>query len=249
MTLLEIALLALTCYLSSSLTAMIGFGGGSFLIGVILLFIPPAAAIPFHGLIQLVSNGWRVLLFRRHIAWHIAWRFTLLLPFGVAVGLWFFQGFSKEAIQILIGVFVLLSLGTRQLRALREKDLPLPGFIPLGFFVGILNMMVGVVAPILGILMVRRELSKEDMIGTMGFMATIGHLLKVFAFGFAGFRFEPFLPALAAMIPAVMLGGLTGKWLLGRFNESVFRTVFHVMLFILSMKLIFWEGVIKLLPQ
>ena len=244
----EIALLGLTCFLTSSLTAMIGFGGGTILIGVMLLFLPPAAAIPFHGLVQLISNGWRVTLFRHHIDWRIAWRFALLLPFGVSIGLWFLQGLSAEMIQILIGLFVLFALVSRQLKGLRQKDLPLWAFIPLGLVVGVLNMMVGVVAPLLGVLVIRREMNKESVIGTMGFMATSGHLVKVAAFILAGFSFRPYLPALAVMLPAVMLGGVMGKWLLGRFNENIFRVLFQLVLLFLSMKLIIWEGLLKLWP-
>ena len=244
----EIALLGLTSFLTSSLTATIGFGGGTILIGVMLLFLPPAATIPFHGLVQLISNAWRVTLFRHHIEWHIVWRFALLLPFGVAIGLWVSRGLSSELIQMLIGVFVLFALFSRQLKGLRQKDLPLWAFIPLGFVVGILNMMVGVVAPLLGVLVIRREMYKESMIGTMGFLATSGHLVKVSAFMLAGFAFRPYLPALAVMVPAVMLGGMTGKWLLGHFNEKIFRVLFQLVLLFLSIKLIIWEGLLRLWP-
>ena len=244
----EILLLGLTSFFSSTLTAMIGFGGGTILIGIMLIFLPPAATIPFHGLVQLISNGWRVTLFRHHIQWDIVWRFALLLPIGVAIGMWFIQGLSPELIQILIGVFVLFALVSRQLKGLRQKDLPLWAFIPLGLVVGVLNMMVGVVAPLLGVLVIRREMNKESVIGTMGFMATSGHLVKVAAFILAGFSFRPYLPALAVMLPAVMLGGVMGKWLLGRFNENIFRVLFQLVLLFLSMKLIIWEGLLRIWP-
>lgn len=241
----EISLLTLTCFLSSTLTAMVGFGGGTILIGVMLLFLPPAATIPFHGLVQLISNGWRVLLFRHHIGWHIVWRFFLLLPFGVGLGWWFAQGLSPATLQLLIGLFVLFALVSRQVKKLRQKELPLWAFFPLGLVVGVLNMMVGVVAPLLGVLVIRRELYKESVIGTMGFMATSGHLVKVAAFVLAGFSFRPYLPALAAMVPAVMLGGIMGKWLMGKFNEEIFRILFQLILFLLALKLILWEGLLK----
>lgn len=247
MTPFEYALLGATGLLSAALTAMIGFGGGTILIGVILLFMPPAAALPFHGLVQLFSNGWRVLLFRRHIAWDISLRFAALLPFGVAVGLFLFRGLSAEAIQILIGSFVLLSLFARRLKAFRDRDLPLGAFWPLGFVIGILNMMVGVVAPLLGVLVVRKALRKEQVIGTLGFFAFTGHVFKVIAFGLAGFRFADYLPAVVIMVPAIMVGGVLGKWALSFLNERLFMVVFQVLLVFLAVKLIVWEGLLKLL--
>lgn len=247
MTLYDYVLLGATGLLTAALTAIVGFGGGTILMAVLLLFMPPAAAIPFHGAIQLVSNGWRVLLFRRHIAWNLTLRFTALLPFGVAIGLWFFQGLSAEAIQISIGTVVLLSLFTRQLKRFRNQDLPLGAFWPLGFVVGILNMVVGVVAPLVGVLVVRKELDKEAMIATLAFFALAGHVCKVIAFGTVGFAFMDYAEAMLVMAPAVMVGGVLGKWLLGRVPDRVFHVAFQLLLVVLSIRLIVWDGLLKLL--
>ena len=247
MSLLEYGLLALTGLGTAALTAVAGFGGGTILMGVLLLFMQPAAAIPFHGAVQLVSNGWRVLLFRRHIAWGIALRFCALLPFGVLVGLWFFQGLSAALIQALIGGVVLFTLFARRLKRFRNRDLPIGAFWPLGFVTGILNMMVGVVAPLMGVLVVRRDLDKEAMIATLGLFALAGHVGKVIAFGAVGFDFAHYAVAFAVMAPSVMVGGVVGKWLLGRVPERAFQIVFQLLLIALAVKLLVWEGLFKLL--
>jgi uncharacterized membrane protein YfcA len=246
MTPAEFTLLGITGLLTAALTAMIGFGGGAILIGVMLLFMPPAVVIPLHGVVQVFANSWRVFLFRHYIGWHLVWRFVLLMPLGILVGLWFFQGLSKEAIQVFIGSVVLVSLFARRLKRFRDKDLPLGAFIPLGFLGGILNIMVGVVGPLMGVLVVRRELKKEQVIGTLGFFGLIGHVLKVGAFGLVGFRFMEHLPALAVLLPSVVLGVALGKWLLGHFNERIFMIVFQGLLVVLSFKLIVMEGLLKL---
>jgi uncharacterized membrane protein YfcA len=243
----ELALLGVSALFTSALTAMVGFGGGVILLGVLLLFYPPASAIPLHGAVQLVSNGWRVVLFKDTIAWRIGLRFMALLPVGVAVGLWFFQGLPAAAIQLLIGGVVAASLFSRRMARFRGRELPLNAFVPLGFVVGILNMMVGVVGPLLAVLVVRRDLNRMQMIGTQGFFALSGHVLKVLAFGLVGFSFRQHLPALAVMLPAVLLGGALGKWLLGRFSEAAFLWGFQVLLTVLALKLILWDGLLGLL--
>jgi len=48
------------------------------------------------------------------------------------------------------------------------------------------------------------------------------------------------------MVPAVMTGGVVGKWLLGRVNERVFMVVFQVLLVGLALKLIS-AGLLQLL--
>lgn len=238
----ELTLLVATALLTAALTAVVGFGGGTVLLGVLLLFMPPAVAIPFHGMVQLVSNAWRLWLFRRHIAWYLLWRFALLLPVGVALGLWLFRGLSKEAIQLLIGLFILTTLYMRQLKRFRHRDLPLWGFFPLGFVTGVLNIMVGVVSPLLGVLTVRRELPKEGLIATLAGFAMAGHVLKIGGFGLLGFPFGAYLLPFALMVPALLLGGVLGKWALARVNEQVFAVLFYGLIALLALKLILWDA-------
>ena len=247
MSLFELILLGITGVLTATLTAMVGYGGGMILMAVLLQFMPPAAAIPLHGLVQLASNGWRVFLFRVHISWPLVLRYLTLLPVGVALGLWLFQGLSKEAVQTLIGLFVLSTLFTRQLKHYREKDLPTWAFYPLGFISGILNMMVGAAAILLGVLTVRKELHKEALIATLGSFALSAHIFKLIAFGLAGFPFRDYLVPALVMVPAVMVGGVTGKWLLGRMTEAAFQVAFKVILTVLGLKLFFWDGLRVLL--
>lgn len=246
MTTLELILLSLAGILTSSLTAVVGYGGGTILIALLLVFMPPVAAIPFHGLVQLVSNLWRGFLFRHHIAWPLIWRYLLLLPFGILVGYWFFRGLGKEAIQLLIGFFILSTLFTRRLKRFRNSDLPLWGFYPLGFISGVLNMIVGAVAPLLGVLTVRKELAKESLIATLACFALTGHVLKVAAFTYEGFDYITYALPFMVMVPSVMIGGLFGKWLLSHFSETLFQKVFYLVLLLLSFKLIVWEGLIPL---
>jgi uncharacterized protein len=53
---IDISLLVGAAFCTSALTAVAGAGGGTILIALMLLFMPPAAAIPAHGVVQLASN-------------------------------------------------------------------------------------------------------------------------------------------------------------------------------------------------
>jgi uncharacterized membrane protein YfcA len=247
MTAFDIAFLGAAAFFTSAMTSVVGSGGGTILIALLLQFMPPAAAIPVHGVVQLASNAWRTWLFRRHLAWHLIWRFALLVPAGIAVGLWLFQGMTKETVQMLIGGFIILTLFTRRLGRLRGKDLPLWAFVPMGFFVGVLNMIVGVVAPVIGVLIIRKDLSKEDYVGTLGFYGVLTNLFKLIGFMLVGFSVVDYGPAILAMVPAVLVGTWAGKHLLGRISERVFMWLFHAMLITLALKLIVWDGAMRLL--
>lgn len=247
MTPFEIAFLALAAFFTSAMSAVVGSGGGTVLIALFLQFMPPVAAIPVHGVVQLAANTWRTWLFRRHLAWHLIWRFALLLPAGIAVGLWLFRSMSTEAVQILIGCFIIVTLFTRRLGRFRGKELPLWAFLPMGFIVGVLNMIVGVVATVVGVLMIRKELSKEDYVGTLGFYAVMTNLFKVVGFVLVGFDLLNYGAAILAMVPAVMAGSWAGKHLLGRISERLFMRLFQTMLTVLALKLIVWDSLMRLL--
>ncbi|HTD89422.1 MAG TPA: sulfite exporter TauE/SafE family protein, partial [Burkholderiales bacterium] len=246
---LEIALLSVAAFCTSALTAVVGAGGGTALIALMLQLMTPAAAIPVHGAVQLASNTARAWMLRKHMAWPIIVRFASLMPFGVALGLLLFQGLPTEVVQILIGCFVLISLATRQLKMLENKDLPLWAFVPVGFVTGVLNMIVGVIAPILGVLVIRKELTKESVVGTLSFFGFIGNLLKIAGFTLVGFSFRQYGLVMLCMVPAAIAGTHIGGALLSNMSERYFRLVFRLMLIALALKLIVYDGLVHLIMR
>jgi uncharacterized membrane protein YfcA len=238
----EIGLLALAAFSTSALTAVVGAGGGTALIALMLLIMPPAAVIPAHGVVQLAANVTRSWLLRRYLAWPIIWRFSLLLPLGVVIGLWLFQGLPAAVIQLLIGGFVLITLALPYIKQIGARETPLWAFIPVGFVTGCLNMIVGVIAPILGAIIVRRDLKKEEIVGTLGFFGVIGNLFKIIGFTFVGFSFAKYWPLLAVMVPAAVLGARVGRMFLSRVDERLFLICFRLMLCMLALKLIIVDG-------
>jgi uncharacterized membrane protein YfcA len=242
MTIFEIAFLSAAAFCTSALTAVVGAGGGTALIALMLQIMTPAAAIPVHGAVQLASNVTRTFLMWRYMVWPIIIRFSLLMPFGVALGLWLFQGLPTEIIQIMIGCFVLISLATQHLKAIADKDLPLWAYIPVGFVTGILNMIVGVIAPILGVLVIRKDLTKENMVGTLGFFGLIGNLLKIAGFTLVGFSFQEYGLTILCMVPAAIIGTRVGRAVLSKMDEKLFLTAFRIVLVLLALKIILFDG-------
>ena len=74
MTLLAGAFVVLAAFVTATVSGVLGLAGGLLLLGALLLVLPVAVAFVVHGLLQLVSNGWRAFLQRAHIAWRsVAW--------------------------------------------------------------------------------------------------------------------------------------------------------------------------------
>jgi uncharacterized membrane protein YfcA len=241
---LDLVLLALTSLFTSSMTAVVAVGGGAVMIATLLMFMPPAIAIPVQGMIQLVGAFGRVILMRKHISWPIVWRVAFLMPPGAALGLWLFQGLSQHVIELMIGSFVLLTLFSRQIKLFGGRELPLWGFLPLGFMIGALSVTVAVVAMFSGPFMIRKDLNKHAINVTMATIAVLGHIVKIAAFGFIGFRPLDHWAPVAAMIPTVILGTYLGERVLNRMSEEFFLWLFRISLGGLAAKLVLWDGIL-----
>lgn len=241
----DLVLLSSISFFTSAMTAVIGVGGGAVMIATLLLFMPPIVAIPFQGMIQLVGAVGRVYLLRKNIVWSIIWRIGLLIAPGAAVGLWLFQGLSQHTIELLIGCFVLLSLFSRKIKVFGDGEMPLWGFFPLGFAIGALSVTVAVVAMFSGPFMIRKDMNKQAINVTMATVAVMGHVIKISAFGFIGFRPQDHWAPFLAMMPAVIVGTFFGERILHRMSEEFFLWIFRVSLTGLALKLVVWDGFIQ----
>ena len=69
MTPLMMLLLCLLMVATSFLSGIFGMAGGLILIGVLLVLLPVQTAMVLHAVTQIASNGWRGLLWRKHVRW------------------------------------------------------------------------------------------------------------------------------------------------------------------------------------
>lgn len=66
---MTVLVIVAAAFLTAAISGVLGMAGGLLLLGVLLLVLPVAVAFVVHGLLQLVSNGWRAILQREHIDW------------------------------------------------------------------------------------------------------------------------------------------------------------------------------------
>src|SRR5262249_60593373 len=79
------ALLVVGMVATSFLSGIFGMAGGLILVGVLLALLPVPEAMALHAVTQIASNGWRGLLWWRHVRWRVAGAF--LFGFTVSVAL------------------------------------------------------------------------------------------------------------------------------------------------------------------
>jgi uncharacterized membrane protein YfcA len=241
----QIAILAGAALATSMLSAIVGMAGGIILLSVMLLFLEPLVAIPLHGVIQLVSNGSRTLIQRAHVRWRIIGFYcVLLLPMSV-VGLHIARSFSPSSARLLIGVFVLVATWAPALLLLGahpERSEPRRRFLLLGGVVGAVNMTVGATGPLIAPFFLNLGLSRQGIIGTKAASQTLGHLVKIAVFGFAGFAYPEYALVLALLCVMVIAGTWLGSRLLEYVNELWFTRLFKTALTLVALRLIIREG-------
>ena len=86
MTQLSFLLLVLASLATSFMTAAFGIGGGVVRIVIMALLVPPAALIPIHGIIQLGSNGGRVVIMAKDVIWRPMIPFVMGALIGATAG-------------------------------------------------------------------------------------------------------------------------------------------------------------------
>src|SRR6202030_3429798 len=94
MTPLMIAALGLLMVATAFLSGLFGMAGGLILIGVLLTLMPLPSAMALHAVTQMASNGWRALLWRRHIVWRQLGFYSLGCVAAVAI--WSFVFFIPD---------------------------------------------------------------------------------------------------------------------------------------------------------
>ena len=235
-----LALLCGAAFATSVLSAVIGMAGGIVLLAVMLLFFDPIVAVPLHGVVQLVSNGTRTLVQRRHVDRRIAgWYALPLLPLALA-GVYVALAIPAALGKALIGVFVLVA--TLRPGWLRLRPPGAAGvarrFALLGSVTGFLSSLIGATGPLIAPFFLDLGLSRQGVVGTKAACQTLGHVAKIAAFGWVGFAYLDHAWLLAAMSVMVVAGTAAGSRLLERVDEVLFGRLYRTVLVLVALRLV-----------
>jgi uncharacterized membrane protein YfcA len=170
---------SLAAFLSASLTLMTGFGLGTILTPVFLIFYDVKIAILIVAVVHLSNNLLKISLFSRHISIDILKRFGVLTLVGAFIGA-FFQGkMDSSSVKILLGI-ALIFLGLKETTGFGEK-LRLPQKIDFigGFLSGLLGGFVGNQGAIRSAYLLNYNIPKETFVATAAIIASIVDFTRI----------------------------------------------------------------------
>ena len=192
---------------------MAGWG----LLSVMPSFLPLPAVVPVHGLTQFVSNASRFAFDYRDAE-------TRLLPaylggacLGGAIGYLFIGRIPDLYLAGLLGGFILLCTWTGLVKKLGKI---LTGFFTIAFVQTFLSLFVASVGLISQPVLLKRGLTKNQVIVTHAMQMSVLHGLKVAAFVAAGFPFMRYGQLTMLMLLASAAGSYAGGFFRDRIPEK-----------------------------
>lgn len=229
-------LLSFCVFLTSSLTATLGVGGGMLLIGIMPWFLPINSVVPLHAVVQFSSNISRALLNIYDIVWVLLKQYTWGALLGIAAFGLIFIYFPLQWLSPLIGVYILISLWWKRFATVMKKldAIWLVGFLQTG-----LGLFVGATGPLSTSALVRRLEDKNAIIASAAAFATLGCLLRLVFFMNTGFDFLSHLPLIVMVSIAAILGSYIGTLLRKYISNDRFVWVLKILLTIIALTMIF----------
>ncbi len=222
MTAALIAALGLLMVGTAFLSGIFGMVGGLILIGVLLALMPLPAAMVLHAITQMASNGWRAVLWRRHIRWRPV--LVYLIGCALALAAWSLVRYvpDKPAALLMLGITPFLA---RMMPAGLKPD---PDSIWQGALYGSvcmgLMLMTGVSGPLLDTFFLGARFDRRAIVATKATCQVASHLTKLIYFGGIidqAARLDATLAVVA--IAASMLGTTLARRILEALSEQQFR--------------------------
>src|SRR5205085_1703424 len=179
--LLLLGVLAVSAFVTSFISGILGMAGGMILMGILLALMPVPAAMMLHGVAQLASNGWRAMLWRKEVDWRVFRGYALGALISMVAFIMLNLVVSKPVALVVMGLTPFVAL------ALPEKlhlNVERPGHpIACGSICTALALMAGVSGPILDVFFVRSQMGRHAGVATKAMTQSLSHILKNVYFG------------------------------------------------------------------
>jgi uncharacterized membrane protein YfcA len=232
MSLVSALFLVVMSFVTAAISGVFGMAGGLLLKGAIALVLPVSATFVVHGILQLVANGWRAILHRRHVDWRIVGVFALGAVAAGGVMAFIALEPTKPTLFLLMGLApALVWVPDRWLRL--DASRPAQALI-CGVSVTGMNLTAGVAGPLLDIFFVRTALSRHEIVATKAATQVFSHLMKVTVYGAPliavhGRGLPPWW-VFALAIPLSMVGTAAGGLVLNRLSDVNFKRYLRLIL-------------------
>ncbi|MBM4134154.1 MAG: sulfite exporter TauE/SafE family protein [Nitrospira sp.] len=220
----HIVLISIT-FLAAIVNGGLGYGFSSITVPVALLFYVNKILNPALVLVELVINGY-VLLINRHSVPHI-WKRVMPMLFGLLIGI----GVGAYVLSLVqpswvkfITYFMLLPLILFQAAGVRRPIQAENAIaVPFGTGIGLLYSVTTISGPPLALLFNNQGYAKQDFRAALAVIRTAESSMTAVAYYFIGLYSMGSLEIIPYIVPSVLVGIPIGTYLIRWMDPETFR--------------------------
>ena len=252
---MEIFAVSAVALLASLLTFFSGFGLGTILTPVMVLFFPVEVAIALTGVVHFTNNIFKLILVRKDISRSVLIRFGIPAIFASFLGAWLLTGitempvlysysigggkFEVMPVNLIIGVLLVVFAILELIPAFKKLQFGEDKMIYGGLLSGFLGGLTGIQGAIRSAFLIKAGLSKEGYIATGVAIACLIDIsrLSVYSTRIIEADLVANLPLLIPAILSAMTGALIGKKLLKKVTLELVKSLVAIMLILIGVLL------------
>ncbi len=224
---MDLIVLVLITFVAATVNGALGYGFSSITVPIALLFYTNRILNPALVLVELVINGYVLLMNRKSIP-NIWWRVAPILiglVIGVAIGSYILSLVHPAWVKF-VTYFMLLPLILLQAAGIRkpiqaEKAIA----IPFGVGIGTLYSVTTISGPPLALLFNNQGYAKQDFRAALGVIRVGEGVFTGIAYYFIGLYSYDSLAMIPYIVPSVLLGIPLGYYLIRWMDPETFRRI------------------------
>lgn len=237
---MEQGLIFPVAFLAAAFALFSGFGLGTILTPVFLLFYEPKVAIFLVAIVHLLNNLLKFSLFKKHIDLEVLRRFGILSIVGAFLGAFGQMYLANEFLKRLVGL-LLMFLGSKEIMPSKLEFRFPKAFDPIGGFLsGLVGGLIGNQGAIRTAFLLNYPMSKETFIATGVVIACVIDFTRIPIYWVSyGQSLLNSWQMLALLVGVTFLGTLFGTMLLKRFSIEHFRKFVATVLILMGVYFLF----------
>jgi uncharacterized membrane protein YfcA len=183
--------------------------------------------------------------FLKHGSWPPVWKMLGPALLGLLIGWWMLGRISDADSRRVIGTCVLAMVALQALRRWRpgffDRLAESRGFgLGAGVLGGFSTMLANAAGPVIQLYLMARRIPKMELIGIGARFFLLINLIKVPLNARLALINSDSLLENARLLPGVVVGILSGKWLIQRVPQAAFEGMIVIFSIVAGLRLIFW---------
>jgi len=237
---IEYSLFLIASYIAAVAATIAGFGSSTLLVPVALFFMDLKTAVFLVACFHLFNNTFKIRLFWNKIDFKTCVIFGIPSIICAFIGATLISHIPVEAAKTALAVFLILFTCYSFLKPQFKLSGTVPNAFIGGGLSGFLAGLIGMGGAVRAMFLVAFNLPKEVYIATSAMIAFVIDLTRIPTYLYTNVvQDTSYYVLLPFLLITAYVGVKTGKRILGRINQALFRKIVLICLMLVGIKLLF----------